>query len=332
VSEHTGGHGVHHPANHPANHPADRPAYQGEPAGEQGTDNLADHRGRLRTVLIITVAVLVAEVVGAAVSGSLALLADAGHMLSDVAGLSLAWVAALLARRPVTLARTWGYRRAEVLAAVGQAAVLLAVGGFVIVEGIRRLFEPPGVASGAMVVFGVIGLAGNLTGIAVLAGSRSANLNMRAAFLEVVNDAAGSLAVLVAAVVIAVTGWLYADALASLLIGALIIPRTLKILRESIDVLLESTPRGLELGEVREHLLEVDRVQSVHDLHASQVATGLPVLTAHVVVDDSCFRDGHLPTLLDQLQRCLSGHFDVGHSTFQFEASGHTGHEPSAHP
>ena len=294
-------------------------------------DELADQQGRLRTVLTITIMVLIAEVIGAAASGSLALLADAGHMLSDVAGLTLAWVASVLAQRPATLARTWGYRRAEVLAAVGQAAVLLAVGGFVIVEAIRRLIEPPEVASGAMVAFGVIGLLGNTIGIAVLVGARSQNLNMRAAFVEVVNDALGSLVVLIAAVVIATTGWVRADALASLFIGALIIPRTLKILRESIDVLLESTPRGLELSVVREHLLQVSMVQAVHDLHASQVATGLPVLTAHVVVDDSCFQDGNLPALLDELQGCLAGHFDVDHSTFQFETSGHAGHEPSAH-
>jgi len=305
----------------------ERPGQSSDPLNDQ----LQDQRGRLRIVLIITVTVLLAEVIGAAVSGSLALLADAGHMLSDVAGLTLAWFAALLAQRPATLARTWGYRRAEVLAAVGQAAVLLAVGGFVIIEAIRRLVNPPEVASAAMVAFGVVGLLGNLAGIAVLVGARSANLNMRAAFLEVVNDALGSLAVLVAALVIAVTGWLRADALASLLIGALIIPRTLKILREAIDVLLESTPRGLELNEVREHLMGVGQVQGVHDLHASQVATGLPVLTAHVVVGDSCFSDGHLPALLDELQRCLAGHFDVEHSTFQFEPGGHEAHEPSAH-
>ena len=303
----------------------------GDHGADQAAGTPADHRGRLRIVLIITLAVLIAEVVGAAVSGSLALLADAGHMLSDVAGLTLAWVAAMLARRPATAARTWGYRRAEVLAAAGQASVLLAVGGFVIVEAVRRLVNPPEVASEAMVAFGVIGLLGNLIGIAVLAGARSANLNMRAAFLEVVNDALGSVAVLFAALVIALTGWLRADAIASLLIGALIIPRTLKILRESIDVLLESTPRGLELDEVREHLLGVARVQGVHDLHAIQVATGLPVLTAHVVVGDPCFRDGHLPALLDELQRCVAGHFDVEHSTFQFEVSGHEAHEPAAH-
>jgi len=138
-----------------------------------GAGQRASHRGRLMTVLIITTVVLIVEVIGATVSGSLALLADAGHMLTDVAGLTLAWFASVLAQRPATLARTWGYRRAEVLAAVGQAAVLLAVGGFVLVEGIRRLIEPPEVASLAMVIFGVIGLVGNSIGIAVLAGARS---------------------------------------------------------------------------------------------------------------------------------------------------------------
>lgn len=284
------------------------------------------------TVLAVTAAVLVAEVIGALVSGSLALLADAGHMLTDVAGLTLAWVASVLVQRPVTVGRTWGFRRAEVLAAAGQAAVLLAVGGFVLVEGVRRLFDPPEVVPATMLVFGSIGLVGNLIGIGVLAGSRSQNLNMRAAFLEVVNDALGSVAVLVAAAVIAVTGWSRADALASLLIGALIIPRTLKLLHESVDVLLESTPKGLELSEVREHLLAVAHVRAVHDLHASQVATGLPVLTAHVVVDDTSFYDGHLPGLLDELQRCLAGHFDVEHSTIQFEAGSHAEHERPAHP
>lgn len=287
---------------------------------------------RLMTVLAITATVLVAEVIGAIVSGSLALLADAGHMLTDVAGLTLAWVASVLVQRPVTLGRTWGFRRAEVLAAAGQAAVLLAVGGVVLVEGVRRLFDPPEVASATMLVFGCIGLVGNVIGIAVLAGSRSQNLNTRAAFLEVVNDALGSVAVLVAAAVIAVTGWSRADALASLLIGTLIIPRTLKLLRESVDVLLESTPKGLELSAVREHLLGVAHVRAVHELHASQVATGLPVLTAHVVVDDTSFYDGHLQSLLDELQQCLAGHFDIEHSTIQFEAGRHAEHERPAHP
>jgi cobalt-zinc-cadmium efflux system protein len=288
-------------------------------------------RRPLAIVLGISGAILAVEVAGAIVSGSLALLADAGHMLTDVAGLSLALVAAVLAGRPATAARTWGYRRAEVLAAAAQAAVLLAVGGFVLAEAIARLIEPSKVAAGAMAVFGVVGLAGNAASILLLSKISGANLNTRAALLEVINDALGSAAVLVAAVVIAFTGWDRADAAASLLIGALILPRTWKLLRETVDVLMEATPKDVDLADVRAHILGVPHVHAVHDLHASSVSSDLPVLTAHVVVDDSCFRDGHLPRLLDQLQQCLAGHFDVGHSTVQFEPAGHAAHEQPAH-
>jgi cobalt-zinc-cadmium efflux system protein len=302
-------------------------------SGHDHAHGAADDRRRLLLVLAITATVLTAELVGAAVSGSLALLADAGHMLTDVAGLLIALLAATLAARPATAARTWGYRRAEVLAATLQAAVLLAVGVFVLVEGVRRLVEPVGVDSTAMVVFGGVGLLGNLASMAVLTGRRRSDLNMRAAFLEVVNDALGAVAVLVAAVVIIGTGWLRADAVVSLLIGGLILPRTLRLLRETTEVLLEATPRGLDLDDVRRHLLELPHVHAVHDLHASQIASDLPVLTAHVVVDDSCFHDGHVPQVLDQLQDCVASHFPVAveHSTFQLEPASHAGHETTSH-
>jgi len=182
-----------------------------------------------------------------------------------------------------------------------------------------------------MVWFGVVALVGNGAGLAVLAGSRGHNLNLRAAFLEVANDALGALAVVVAGVGIAVTGWTRLDAAASLLIGALIVPRTLRLLGESLTVLMESTPPGLDLEHVRRHVLGVEHVVGVHDVHASLVATGLPVLTAHVVVDDGCFHDGHVPRLLDALQGCLAGHFDVEHSTFQIEPVSHAAHEQARH-
>jgi cobalt-zinc-cadmium efflux system protein len=271
------------------------------------------HRRPLAIVLAISMGILLVEVVGAALSGSLALLADAGHMLTDVD------------------ARTWGYRRAEVLAAAAQAAVLLAVGLFVVVQGARRLVDPPPVESGLMVIFGLIGLLGNAVSILLLMRVQAGNLNTRAALLEVINDALGALAVLVAAVVIAYTGWVRADAVASLLIGVMILPRTWKLLRETVDVLMEATPKGVDLAAVRAHILDVAHIHDLHDLHASSVASDLPVLTAHIVVDDSCFHDGHLPTLLDDLQRCLAGHFDVEHSTFQFEPAGHADHEHAGH-
>jgi cobalt-zinc-cadmium efflux system protein len=293
---------------------------------------LADKR-RLTLVLGITGTILAVEVIGAVVSGSLALLADAGHMLTDVAGLLIAVAAAAMAARPATARRTWGYQRAEVLAATIQSAVLLGVGVFVIAEGIRRLVHPPAVASSAMLVFGVVGLIGNLISLAVLVVGRSESFTVRAAVLEVVNDALGSVAVLVAGAVIALTGWERADAVVSILIGVLIVPRTVRLLRETTDVLLEATPRGLDLDDVRAHLLELPHVHGVHDLHASQIAAGMPVLTAHVVVDDSCFSDGHAPQILDQLQECVAGHFQlsVEHSTFQLEPVHHAGHEAHVH-
>jgi len=288
-------------------------------------------RRALALTLLITVVVLLAEVVGALLSGSLALFADAGHMLTDAAGLGVALFAATLADRPPTPRRTWGFRRAEVLAAAGQALLLLVVGVVVLVEALRRLVHPPPVAAGSMIVFGIVGLVGNAASITLLASRRSANLNLRAAFLEVVNDALGSVAVLVAAAVIATTGFARADAIASLLIGGLIVPRTVVLLRETTSVLLESTPPGMDLDEVRDHLVGIGHVQAVHDLHATTVATGLPVLTGHVVVDAGCFYDGHVPKLLDELQDCLAGHFDVEHSTLQFEAAEHAGHEQHRH-
>ena len=272
--------------------------------------------------------------IGAAVTGSLALLADAGHMLTDAAGLVVALAAAWLMRRPATSRRTWGYVRAEVLAATAQAAVLLAVGVFVLVEGVRRLLEPPEVASGPMLVFGVVGLVGNLVSMAVLLRGRRRepqHRGRRSSRWPTTRWARWRS--LVAAVVIATTGWTRADAVVSVLIAALILPRTLLLLRETIDVLLESTPKGLDLDAVREHILSLPHVSGVHDLHASQLGTGLPVLTAHVVVEEDCFRHGDLPAMLDRLQSCVADSFGVvvEHSTFQLEPVGHEGHESAAH-
>lgn len=291
------------------------------------------HKGRLAIALGITLAVFVLQVIGALLTGSLALLFDSAHVLTDAGGLAMALLAARLMSKPSTDKRTWGFARAEVLAATAQAAVLLAVGLVVLVEGVKRLFQPAEIASQEMVIFGVIGLVGNIISLLVLLGGRGNNFNMRAAFLEVLNDALGSVAVIVAAIIIATTGWMQADAIVAMLIGVLILPRTVKLLLETVSVLLESTPKGLDLEKVREHILGLDHVRGVHDLHASQIATGLPILSAHVVVDEECFHDGHAPEMLDALQRCVAGHFAVAidHSTFQLEPVGHRDHEVGAH-
>jgi len=290
------------------------------------------HRNRLALVLLISLAVLIAQVVGGLLSGSLALLADAGHMLTDVAGLALALVAIALAQRPPTLTRTWGLARAEVLAAGVNGLVLIAVGIWVLVEAVRRFADPPEVATGTMLLFGLIGLAGNTAGIWLLASAQRASLNLRGAFLEVVSDAVASLGVIVAALVTRYTSVQVADTAVAAGIAVFILPRALRLLRDAVQVLLESTPRDVDLAEVRRHILGIPRVLDVHDLHASTVTSGLPVLTAHVVVESGCFLDGHAPQVLDQLQHCLANDFDVLHSTFQLEPDGHLHHERAQHP
>ena len=291
------------------------------------------NRTRLAIAFGITATILIAEVIGAWWTNSLALLVDAGHMLTDASGLLMALIAASLTLRPPTPERTWGYRRAEVLAAGAQSAILLAVGIYAFIEGARRLFDPAEVTAGGLLVFGIVGLVGNIIAMLVLSTGRSANLNMRAAFLEVVNDALGSVAVIISAIVISLTGWTRIDAIAGMLIAALIVPRAITILKEAGGILLESTPRGLKLDDVRRHILQVPHVIGVHDLHASTIATGLPVLTAHVVVDESCFTQGHVSQKLRDLQTCVAEHFDVSveHSTFQIEAPSHSALERHSH-
>lgn len=288
-----------------------------------------DHRGRLWVAFLLTAVIVVAQAVGSVLTGSLALLTDTAHALTDASGLLVALVAATLMLRPATSTRTWGFRRIEVIAALGQAALLVVVGAYTAVEGVRRLVEPPEVPAGELLVFGLIGLAANVAAIAVLTSSRSANLNMRAAFLEVLNDALGSVGVVAAAVVIATTGFQQADAVAGLFIAALIVPRAVTLLRETVSVLMEFTPDGLDLDEVRRHLMGLEHVEDVHDLHASTVASGLPTLSAHLVVADRCFTTGHAATILSEARRCVAEHFElpVHHATFQIETRDIARHE-----
>ena len=291
-------------------------------------------RGRLLIALCLSVTVLVAEIITALLTGSLALLADAGHMLTDVVGLVMALVAAHLSTRPATDRSTWGMRRAEVIGAALQAGMLAVVGVFVAFKAIHNLLVAPQVEASGMLVMGVIGLVANVIALVVLSGGRGGdghgeNLNMRAAFLEVLNDALGSVGVIIAAAIVARTGWTRADAVVSLLIAVLILPRAVALLRSALAVLMDFTPKELDLAQVRTHMLEVDHVEEVHDLHAWTVASGMPVLTAHVVVRDECLRDGHTEEILDRLQSCMAEHFPVRiqHAPLQLEPVSHLEHE-----
>lgn len=285
----------------------------------------ADRRS-LVIVLGISLAVLVLEVVGGIAANSLALLADAGHVLTDVAGLALALGAIWLAGRPATDARTFGWYRAEILAAALNAVILFGLAGYLLWESWQRWNAPPEVASGLMLAVAVIGGAANVASLVVLRGPQARSLNMRGAYLEVLGDLLGSVAVVVAAIAIAVTGYTRADAIASALIGLMILPRTWRLLRDATDILLEATPKGVDVEEVRRHILEAPGVIAVHDLHAWTITSGMNVVSAHVVMGP----DGDPGALLDHLGDCLSADFDIDHSTFQLENAEHVLWEGSA--
>jgi cobalt-zinc-cadmium efflux system protein len=285
-------------------------------------------RRALVLVLGLSLSILVLELVGGILADSLALLADAGHVFTDVAGLTLALGAIWLAGRPVSDARTFGWYRAEILAAALNAVLLFGLAGFILLEAWRRLAEPPEVASGLMLVVALIGGAVNLVSLAILRGPQARSLNMRGAYLEVAGDLLGSVAVIVAAIVIAVTGFVAADAIASAVIGLAILPRTWHLFRDAVDVLLEATPKGMDLEALRTHLLGARGVADIHDLHAWTITSGLPVVSAHIVL-----APGAVPAdVLDELCGCLSGDFDVEHSTLQLETSDRRRIEEAGHP
>ena len=290
------------------------------------------NRARLVVAICIVAVFLVVEVLGAVLSGSLALLADAGHMASDLLGLIVALVAILIAARPATDRQTYGYQRAEVFGALFNGLLLSAVAIFVAVEGVQRLLDPgeTTVLSTPMLVVAVLGLAANVASLLVLRGGRD-SIGMRGAYLEVLGDMFGSVTAILAAVVILVTGFAQADAIASLVIAGLIVPRAFSLLRDVFHVLSEAVPKNMDVEKIRQHLLSTEGVVDVHDVHVWAITSGAPVFSAHVVVTTELFERGGTGALLDELSGCLTGHFDVEHSTFQLEPAEHADHEERFH-
>ena len=288
---------------------------------------------RLLMALGVLAVFLVVEVLGALLSGSLTLLADAGHMVSDLIGLGIALAATLVAARPATERSTFGYRRAEVLGALINGLVLVAVALFVGVEAVRRLSAPEDatVQSVPMLLVAVEGLAANLVALTVLRGSRRQTINLRGAYLELLGDALRSVAAILAAAVILLTGFDRADPIASLVVAVLLLPRAVSLLRDVLSVLTESAPSGTDVAAIRDHICSAPGVVEVHDVHVWAITHGAPVFTAHVVVEADVFERGETDRLLDELAGCLEGHFDVAHSTFQLEPAGHAEHEEHRH-
>jgi cobalt-zinc-cadmium efflux system protein len=287
----------------------------------------AEDRRRLKIALAVTAAVLVVEVVGWLVTGSLALLADAGHMATDAAAVVLALGASYVATLRGGPRSTFGLHRAEILAAMVNALVLLVVCGYLAYAGISRLADPTHVDAGPMVGFALVGLVANAVSMVVLNRSDTGSLNLRGAANEVLADLVGSILAVVAGLVILVWDWHRADPLASLVIAVLILPRSLVLLKESASVLLEIAPAGMDLDDVRRHLLAMPGVVDVHDLHAWTITSGMPSLSAHVTVTQEALDEHGVGGVLDRLADCTAEHFDVRHSTFQVEPVTHQAHE-----
>jgi cobalt-zinc-cadmium efflux system protein len=286
----------------------------------------ADKRYLIVT-LILLLAFMAFEVTTALVANSLALLADAGHMLVDVGAIAGSFVAIRMAARPATGSHTFGLRRAEILAAAGNGITLLLVSALVTFEAVQRLVHPTSVHGGVLIVVASVGVGVNVAASVILSRANRTSLNIQGAYRHILTDLYGFIGTVVAGIIIVTTGFSRADSIASLIVVGLMVKAAVQLLRPALRILLEGTPEGIDLEEVRQHLLELPEVASVHDLHAWTLTSSLPILTAHVVVTDQCISQGQVGRVLDHLQSCLAGHFDVEHSTLQLEAIGHIDHE-----
>jgi len=302
----------------------------GPPPYVHGPSRHADRR-YLGGALALISAFLVGEVTAAVLAGSLALLADAGHMLTDAGAIAIAIWATRLAERPATDVWTYGLKRAEILSAAVNGVALVIIAVLITVEAVERLLHPLAVTGPVLIVVAAVGIAVNLAATFVLAKANRTSLNIAGAFAHLMTDLWAFVGTAAAGVVIVTTGFSRADSIASFLIALLMLRAARQLLRDSGRVLLEAAPVAVDLTDVREHLLAATHVTDIHDLHAWVVTSDLPALSAHVVVSEECFADGHAPQILDELQACLTGHFDVEHSTFQLEAATHADHEPGTH-
>ncbi len=258
------------------------------------------------------------EVVFGILTNSLALLADAAHMLTDVGGIGLALFATWLSQKPPTPGKTYGYYRVEILAALTNAVVLFVMSFYILAEAYRRFQNPPEVQSVPMIVVAIIGLIINLIGVWNLRRGSKESLNVHGAFLEVVSDALGSVGVIIAGVIMMTTGWYYADPIFSALIGLYILPRTWKLLKQAVDILLEGTPAHIDVEAVRRMMLKMEDVVDVHDFHVWTITSGLVALTAHIVLADGC--ESPISTrVLEQITTRLREEYHIEHTTLQIE-------------
>lgn len=285
----------------------------------------SQNKGRLKLVLTFTFLYLIAEVVGGLLTGSLALLADAGHMLTDVGGLAFALIAIMLAERPASPERTYGYYRAEILAALANAVVLIGISLYILYEAYQRFLDPPEVESKAMLLVAAIGLVVNLAGMFILRKGSQESLNMKGAYFEVLSDMLTSIGVIVAGIIMWTTGWYYADPILSAGIGLFILPRTWVLLKEAVGVLLEGTPADVNIEELRKCIAALEGVKEVHDLHVWSLTSGVNAMSAHVVVATD--NNASYNEMLKRISQDVTFNFKISHTTIQLESRGHEENE-----
>jgi cobalt-zinc-cadmium efflux system protein len=280
----------------------------------------AKHRRAMTVTFGLTFTYFIVEVIGGIVTNSLALLADAAHMLTDVGGLALALFAIWIAQRPANAEKTYGYYRVEILAALANAVVLFFISFYILYEAYRRFQEPPEVNSLPMLAVAAVGLVVNLVGIYNLRSGSKESLNVQGAFLEVVSDMLGSIGVIAAGLIMYFTGWYYADPIFSVFIGLFVLPRTWILMKQAVNVLLESTPAHINLKSVEETMLSTPGVMAVHDLHVWTITSGMDALSAHVVLlKGKSLRDGQ--KILEEVNVQLKEKFSVGHTTIQIDGA-----------
>lgn len=280
---------------------------------------IQSNRG-LVIALSIVIVIMIVEVVGGLLSNSLALLGDAGHMLVDALALSLSLFAFNLAKRPATATRTYGFHRAEIMAALVNGAILAVVAAFIFYEAYQRFRDPPEVRSGLMLIVAILGLAANLAGILLLRRGRSLSLNIRAAFFHIMGDTISSIGVVAASIIISLTGWTYADPIIAVIIGIIILTGAVQLLRESSDILLEAVPKHIEMEKVIQTVKNIEGVDSIHDLHIWTITSGIFALSAHVVVKDIMV--SHTREIIDGINQKLDEKFNISHTTLQLECEG----------
>ena len=279
------------------------------------SDLKASKERPLLFALILTFTFLVAEVVGGLVTGSLALISDAAHMLTDVTALGIALVAIKIARRPADAIRTFGYYRFEILAAAFNTILLFLVAVYILYEAYQRLSHPPEISSIGMLVIASIGLVVNLVSMKLLTAGKDKSLNLKSAYLEVWSDMLGSIGVIIGALIIRFTGWAWVDSIIAVLIGLWVLPRTWVLLKESINVLLEGVPEGIDLKKLKESACQVEGVLDIHELHVWAITSDRISLTAHIVIEQKY----DCESVLSNLRKLLASQFGISHTTLQHE-------------